>query len=100
MLLRIGEEEAIICATMQGMATLSQRIGTKSLMELFERIQGSELFTMYACIECLTVEGNPNTLAKAIKTPLDIAKVQEAVVVSLSSMLEEEPKNGEPLGTG
>lgn len=90
----INGVKGVICAEMANLAMLSKELGTKSLRELFERLQGVEPYTMYAVIDALLVNGDAKALKTAIRTPMDLAIVSAAAVKSLGAFTSEPAKNG------
>jgi len=88
----LGDERGVICAEMARLAILSREIGTKSLRELFERLQGVEVFAMYAAIDALLVEGDAKSLKAEMKTPSDLALVSAAVIKSLGAFIGDGEK--------
>lgn len=90
--IEIGGEKGVICAEMARLAVLSGQLGTKSLRDLFERLQGVEPFAMYAAIDALLIHGDAKGLKSEIRSPADLAVVSAAVIKSLGAFLEEGEK--------
>lgn len=90
----IGDEKGVLCAEMARLAILSSQIGTRTMRDLFERLQGVEPFAMYAAIDALLVDGDPKAIKQAMRTPGDLAIVSAAVIKSLGAFVEDSPKNG------
>lgn len=86
---------------MSSWAVVSHAIKTKSLSDLMTQVQGTEPYTMYACLDAfITQKDRAVEIKSAIKTFGDLAKVSAAMVEVVSVLLEDEdddsPKNGKP----
>ena len=91
--LEINGRKCIICAEMSRLASLSATLGTKSLTEIFLRVQGVEPFTMMVALDTLIVEGSAREMREVVRSPLELSKVSAAVLESLASFL---PKEDDP----
>lgn len=85
--IEIDGEKGVLCAEMARLAVFSASIGTKSLREVFERLQGVEPAAMYAAIDAFLIEGDAKALKSAIRTPADLASVSAVVIKSLGAFL-------------
>jgi hypothetical protein len=56
--LRIGSTDLVIAATMGGLAALSTALECRSLVELYQRVFGSEPRAMVEVVRCLAVKGD------------------------------------------
>lgn len=90
----IGGEKGVICAEMARLAALSHEIGTKSLRDLVERIQGVEPFTMFAAVDCLLVKGDAKAIKAGLDSPQALSAVSAAAIKSLAAFTEGSAKNG------
>lgn len=84
----VGGEKGVLCAEMARLAVFSAAVGTKSLRDVFERLQGVEPAAMYAAIDAFLIEGDAREIKAAIRTPLDLAAVSAAVMKSLGAFIE------------
>jgi hypothetical protein len=76
--LEINGAKVILCAEMGRLAPFSDRLGNPALKIIFDRLNGSEVATLYHFIDCFTIDGDAEKLKAAIRTFEDLAKVQSA----------------------
>lgn len=90
--LTIGGVELIVATEMQGLASLSSRLGLPGFSDLYSKIAGAEINATMAAVECLAVKGD---VTKALKemTLADLPRCTEAFMKSFTHHAEKAAGN-------
>lgn len=91
-------EKAVLCAEMARIAALSKAIGTTNLATVYERLVGIEPAAMFAAVDCLVIDGNPEKIKRNMLTPKDLAAVSRAALESFSAIVAQDDEPGNASG--
>lgn len=91
--LRVGSVDLVIAATMQGLASVSTRLGCQSLQELFLKLSGTEVAATIAAISLLTIRGDHAKALEEIRLK-DYPAIADAFAKALAHHFEDAPGNG------
>jgi hypothetical protein len=87
--LYVGNVPLVIAAEMGGLASVSTRLGCKSMSDLFLRLSGVEAAATVAALDLLTVRGDKAAAIGALKLK-HFGAVANAISLALSHHFDED----------
>lgn len=93
--LKLGKSTVVLTPEMVRFANLSHELGTRSLAELMERIQGVEPYTMYKCIDAFASEGDVQGVKKEMNNFAALPIVRDKILLMVSALMDSPSKNDE-----
>ena len=91
--LKLGEVKVTLAPEMARFAALSHSLGTKSLKDILERIQGMEPYTMYACVDAFTKDGDVVAIKGKMESFTSLSKVSQAMSKVIGALSDDDSKN-------
>ena len=90
--LKIDDVELVLAATMHGLAAVSRALQCKSLIDLWQRLDGVEVEATLAALEFLTVKGDWAAAIKRIQIK-HFAACRVAFTALIAAHLKEDEGN-------
>lgn len=90
---RIGDEDLILAASLEGLARVSNEIGARSMRELYDRLVQSDPFAVSVALDCLVIKGDAEK-AKDNWTMADMPSWIDAITQTLLMHVDKKKKQG------
>jgi len=95
---RIGGQDLILCAEMEGLARISAALKTETLNALLKRLIGSEPLAVITAIRELAIEGDTAAAVKAMRIN-GLTRASDAIASALAAHMEDDDPGNAGAGT-